>query len=88
MESGNQSRVGSVIPTSAGRQCFLLDVGANADAKPEHLLQYAMMGSVYAEKVMGIPTPRIALLSNGEEPGKGNQLVQATAELHRALLQA
>jgi phosphate acyltransferase len=75
--------IGSVIPTSNGRQCFLLDVGANADAKPEHLVQYAVMGSVYADKVMGIPTPRIALLSNGEEPGKGNQLVQATEPLLR-----
>src|ERR1700724_1394854 len=76
--------IGSAIPTSAGRNCFLLDVGANADAKPEHLLQYAVMGSIYAEKLMGIATPRVALLSNGEESGKGNQLVQTAEPLLRA----
>jgi phosphate acyltransferase len=75
--------IGSAIPTSTGRNCFLLDVGANTDAKPEHLLQYAVMGSIYAEKLMGIATPRVALLSNGEESGKGNQLVQATEPLLR-----
>jgi phosphate acyltransferase len=77
--------IGSVIPTNAGRNCFLLDVGANVDARPEHLRQYAMMGSIYAEKLMGITSPRIALLSNGEESGKGNQLVQAAEPLLRDL---
>jgi len=76
--------IGSIIPTASGRNCFLLDVGANTDAKPEHLLQYAVMGSVYAEKLMGVASPRVALLSNGEEAGKGNQLVQATEPLLRA----
>ena len=76
--------IGSAIPTSTGRNCFLLDVGANTDARPEHLLQYAVMGSIYAEKLMGIATPRVALLSNGEESGKGNQLVQAAEPLLRA----
>ena len=71
--------IGSIIPMAGGGNCFLLDVGANADAKPEHLLQYAVMGSIYAQKLMGIASPRVALLSNGEEAGKGNQLVQATA---------
>ena len=77
--------IGSIIPTAGGKNCFLLDVGANTDAKPEHLVQYALMGSVYAEKLMAIQSPRVALLSNGEEPGKGNQLVQATEPLLRAL---
>jgi glycerol-3-phosphate acyltransferase PlsX len=76
--------IGSAIPTSTGSNCFLLDVGANTDAKPEHLLQYAVMGSIYAEKLMGIASPRVALLSNGEESGKGNQLVQAAEPLLRA----
>ena len=75
--------IGSIIPTSTGRNCFLLDVGANADARPEHLEQYAVMGSVYAERLMSIPSPRVALLSNGEEPGKGNQLIQAAEPLLR-----
>jgi glycerol-3-phosphate acyltransferase PlsX len=76
--------IGSVIPTSTGRNCFLLDVGANADARPEHLQQYAVMGSIYAERLMGIASPKVALLSNGEESGKGNQLVQAAEPLLRA----
>ena len=77
--------IGSIIPTAGGKNCFLLDVGANTDAKPEHLVQYALMGSVYAEKLMAVQTPRVALLSNGEEAGKGNQLVQATEPLLRAV---
>jgi len=77
--------IGSIIPTATGQNCFLLDVGANTDAKPEHLVQYALMGSIYAEKLMGLKTPRVALLSNGEEAGKGNQLVQASEPALRAL---
>jgi glycerol-3-phosphate acyltransferase PlsX len=76
--------IGSIIPTATGQNCFLLDVGANTDAKPEHLVQYALMGSIYAEKLMGRTTPTVALLSNGEEAGKGNQLVQAAEPLLRA----
>lgn len=64
--------------------CFLLDIGANADCKPEYLLQFAMMGSIYAERVLGVTTPRVAIVSNGEEEGKGNQLVQETVPLLRA----
>ncbi|TMD88490.1 MAG: phosphate acyltransferase PlsX [Chloroflexi bacterium] len=75
--------IGSIIPTAAGKNCFLLDVGANPDAKPEHLLQYAVMGGIYAEKLMGVANPRVAQLSNGEEAGKGNQLVQAAEPLLR-----
>jgi len=64
--------------------CFLLDIGANADCKPEYLVQFAAMGSVYAERVLGVPNPRVAIVSNGEEEGKGNQLVQETIPLLRA----
>jgi phosphate acyltransferase len=62
---------------------ILLDIGANADCKPEYLLQFAQMGSLYAELVMGVERPRVALLSNGEEEGKGNQLVRESALLLR-----
>jgi glycerol-3-phosphate acyltransferase PlsX len=75
--------IGAVIPTSTGR-CLLLDAGANADARPEYLVQFARMGSIYAERAMEIAQPKVGLLSNGEEPGKGNQLVQATEPLLRA----
>ena len=64
--------------------CFLLDIGANADCKPEYLLQFALMGSVYAGRVLGVPHPRVAIVSNGEEEGKGNQLVQETVPLLKA----
>ena len=64
--------------------CFLLDIGANADCKPEYLVQFAHMGSIYAERVLGVSNPRVAIVSNGEEEGKGNQLVQEAAPILRA----
>ena len=60
---------------------LLIDHGANADCKPEYLLQFGLMGSLYIERVHDIEAPRIALLSNGEEEGKGNQLIQETIPL-------
>ncbi len=62
------------LPTIDEEGFVLLDVGANMDAKPEHLLQYAHMGSVYAQKVRGVPNPRVGLLNIGTEEGKGNEL--------------
>jgi glycerol-3-phosphate acyltransferase PlsX len=56
-------------------------MGANAECKPEYLLQFALMGSAYADKFLGISTPRVGLLSNGEEEGKGNELARATYPL-------
>ncbi|HNC38106.1 MAG TPA: phosphate--acyl-ACP acyltransferase, partial [Chitinophagaceae bacterium] len=64
-----------------GNTGLLLDVGLNADCKPEHLNQFAIMGSVYAQLILGIEKPRTALLNVGEEEGKGNQLAQATYHL-------
>lgn len=69
------------LPTIGGEGFLLLDVGANVDAKPEHLLQYAIMGSVYAEKVRGVSNPRIGLLNIGTEEKKGNELTKNTFEL-------
>ncbi|MTV47663.1 phosphate acyltransferase PlsX [Heliobacillus mobilis] len=69
--------IATILPTLEGGK-LLLDVGANAEAKPKNLLQFAMMGSVYAEKVMGISNPRVALLNIGEEETKGNELVLST----------
>jgi glycerol-3-phosphate acyltransferase PlsX len=66
-----------LFPVKGGR-CVALDVGANAECKPEYLLQFALMGSAYAEKALGIVSPRVGLLSNGEEEGKGNELGRAT----------
>jgi glycerol-3-phosphate acyltransferase PlsX len=61
--------------------CIVLDIGANPDCKPEHLSQFAIMGSIFAQKVRGIANPRVAILSNGEEGGKGNELVKNTYPL-------
>lgn len=69
----------------AGKPVLLLDVGANTDCKPEYLRQFALMGSLYAEKVIGIPRPRVALLANGEEDTKGDWLVQNTHVLLKAV---
>jgi len=63
------------FPTSTGK-CIVLDIGANPDCKPENLLQFGIMGSVYAERVRGIAQPKIGLISNGEEAGKGSELVK------------
>ena len=73
-----------VIPSRKGPS-VLLDSGANADARPEHLLQFAHMGSVFAQEVLDIPEPEVRLLSIGEEPEKGNQL---TLEAHALLAEA
>ena len=69
------------IPTRKGPS-VLLDSGANADARPEHLLQFAHMGSIFAEEILELPRPEVRLLSIGEEPEKGNQL---TLEAHALL---
>jgi glycerol-3-phosphate acyltransferase PlsX len=69
------------LPTIGGEGFLLLDVGANVDAKPEHLLQYAIMGSIYCEKVRGIANPRVGLLNIGSEEKKGNDLTKAAFEL-------
>ncbi len=69
--------LGSIVPTRDGFAYFV-DVGANVDSKPEYMVQFAMMGGVYAREMMGRANPRICLLSNGEEEGKGNELVKET----------
>ncbi|MFZ5910964.1 MAG: phosphate acyltransferase PlsX [Chloroflexota bacterium] len=72
-----------VFPTAAGT-CVVLDVGANPDVKPQNLLQFAVMGSIYAEKVRGVKSPKVGLVSNGEEEGKGNHLVKEATPLFKA----
>ncbi len=70
--------LGSIIPTQDGFAYFL-DVGANVDSKPEYMTQFALMGAVYAREMLGRPQPRVGLLSNGEEEGKGDERVRETA---------
>jgi glycerol-3-phosphate acyltransferase PlsX len=66
-----------VMPTLTGK-AVLLDVGANVDCKARHLVQFAIMGNVYARDVLGLPRPRVGLLSIGEEESKGNELTRET----------
>lgn len=73
--------ISAVIPKQNGSSGLLLDVGLNSDCKPEQLNQFAIMGSVYAQNILGINNPRVALLNIGEEEGKGNLLVQAAYPL-------
>ena len=72
----------TVYPAAPNR-CCILDMGANTDPKPEHLVQNAMMGALYAERVMRIEKPRVGLVSNGEEPDKGSMLVR---DAHKLLI--
>lgn len=83
IEGIDRPAIGTVFPTVSSN-CFVIDAGANVDCKPEYLLQFAIMGSAYMERVMGVPNPRVALLSNGEEETKGNALVLGTIPLLRA----
>jgi glycerol-3-phosphate acyltransferase PlsX len=72
-----------VFPTRKGF-CVVLDIGINPDLQPKCLLEFAIMGSVYAESVRGVKRPRVALLSNGEETGKGNFLVREATPMLKA----
>jgi phosphate acyltransferase len=77
--------LGATIPTRTGRPAILLDVGASVECRPQHLLQFAVMGAVYARVALGIEAPRVGLLSIGEEETKGNEL---TRDAHRLLKNA
>ncbi|HSM23332.1 MAG TPA: phosphate acyltransferase PlsX [Anaerolineaceae bacterium] len=70
----------AIFPTKKGK-CVVLDIGANADCRPDFFVQFGMMGSIFSEKVLGVAEPRVAMLSNGEEEGKGNQLIKESKEL-------
>ena len=74
IEGVSRPAIGTAFPTSTG-YTFVIDAGANTDCRPEWLLQFAVMGNVYAKTMMNVEHPRVALLSNGEEPTKGSQTV-------------
>ena len=73
--------ISTIIPKENGGTGLLLDVGLNADCKPEQLNQFAIMGSVFAQTILGIEDPKVGLMNVGEEEGKGNILCQATYPL-------
>jgi phosphate acyltransferase len=81
MEGVLRPTISTIIPKEDGRTGLLLDVGLNADCKPEHLNQFAVLGSLYAKHILGIESPRVGLINIGEEEGKGNILAQATYPL-------
>lgn len=70
--------IGIVFPTAKGGRVLLIDGGAVVDARPAHLVQFARLATIYLQSVEGVDRPRVGLLSNGEEPGKGNALVRET----------
>jgi glycerol-3-phosphate acyltransferase PlsX len=72
-----------IFPTATGT-CVVLDIGANPDCKPENLLQFGILGSIYSEKVRGVKNPKVGLISNAEEDGKGNELVKGATPLFKA----
>ncbi|HEU0052086.1 MAG TPA: phosphate acyltransferase PlsX [Longimicrobium sp.] len=72
--------VGAAIPTTTGT-FFLIDMGANVDTRPQHLLQFAHLGTIYAQDLMGVPSPRVGLLNIGHEPEKGNEQTLETYQL-------
>jgi glycerol-3-phosphate acyltransferase PlsX len=75
----------AMLPTVTGQPCVLLDVGANVDCDPENLVQFAVMGHMYAKNVLHVAQPRVGLLSIGEEDSKGNSLTRDTLPLLRGL---
>lgn len=81
IEGVQRPTISTVIPKDNGNTGLLLDVGLNADCKPEHLNQFALLGSLYAQYILGIDQPRVALINIGEEEGKGNILAQGTYPL-------
>lgn len=74
--------IGAVFPSMmAGKSVIVLDVGANVDCRPKYLDQFAVMGAVYSQYVLGIPDPQVGLINIGEEPSKGNDLAIRTHQL-------
>lgn len=83
LPSVDRPALAGIFPTLKGKGTVLLDVGANAECKPEHLKQFAVMGSVYSRNILGVSDPKVGLMSIGEEDGKGNDLTKETLHLLR-----
>lgn len=81
MKGVERPALAPVFPTMDGHGILVLDVGANPEARPEHLLQYARMGTIYAEKVLDFSKPRVGLLNIGTEHGKGTELTKNAFQL-------
>ena len=81
IEGIHRPTIGAYMPRENGKLGWLLDAGINSDCKPENLVQFAILGSLFAEQVLNIPSPRVGLINIGEEEGKGNILAQAAYPL-------
>ncbi len=84
IEGVDRAAIATLLPTPKGRM-VLLDAGANVDCKPQHLVQFAVMGEIYARRVLGIPEPKVGLLTNGTEDAKGNDTTREALALARSL---
>ena len=85
IKSIERAAIATVYPTVKGIS-LLVDAGANVDCKPEYLQQFAIMGSIYCEKILGIESPRVGLVNVGTEEGKGNSLVKEAYDLLKSLI--
>jgi glycerol-3-phosphate acyltransferase PlsX len=85
IEGIHRPTIGAYMPRENGKLGWLLDAGINADCKPENLVQFALLGSIFAEQVLNIPNPKVGLINIGEEEGKGNLLAQAAYPLLKEL---
>ncbi len=81
MEGVKRPALAPFLPTETGGKTLLIDCGANVDCKPEYLVQFAIMGSIYVKSMLGIENPKVALISNGVEDHKGNEQIHQTFEL-------
>lgn len=84
IEGISRPAIGAYMPTEKGELSVLIDVGLNSDCKADHLSQFALLGSLFAEHILNYKNPRVALLNVGEEEGKGNLLCQAAYPLLKA----
>ena len=85
LEGVDRPALASVLPNMKGGPTVLLDVGANVDCRAEHIAQFAVMGSVYAEQVLGLERPRVGILSVGEEDGKGTDVTKEASAMLRSM---
>ena len=81
LEDVERPAIAALLPALKRGRCLLLDAGANVDCRPRQLAQWAVMGEAYVRTVMGVKSPRVAVLSNGEEPQKGTSLTRDTLQL-------
>jgi len=81
IEAIHRPAIGTIININITTPFLLIDSGANANCRPDHLVQFAQLGSIYAQEVLDVTSPRVALLNNGEEATKGNRLVQQSHNL-------